>query len=168
MSKKEGSVAPKERINITYKPATGGEQSEVELPLKILMLGDLTGRKDNRAIEDRKPISVDKDNFDKVMAAQELRTSVTVKNCLGDDAESDLHLNLEFKGLKDFRPEGIVDQVLELKKLMQLRSALVALKGPLVGGNVPEFRKRLTEALRDPDQRKRLERELGLEDKPTA
>ena len=47
MSKgKEGSVAPKERVNITYKPATGGAQEDVELPLKILMLGDFTGRAD--------------------------------------------------------------------------------------------------------------------------
>ena len=38
---KEGSVAPKERVNIIYKPATGNAQEEVELPLKILMVGDL-------------------------------------------------------------------------------------------------------------------------------
>lgn len=40
MSKKSGSVAPKERINIKYVPATGGEQAEVELPHKMLVLGD--------------------------------------------------------------------------------------------------------------------------------
>ncbi len=28
---KEGSVAPKERINVTFKPATGNAQEEVEL-----------------------------------------------------------------------------------------------------------------------------------------
>ena len=33
---KEGSVAPKERINITFKPATGGAQEEIELPLGVL------------------------------------------------------------------------------------------------------------------------------------
>ena len=37
----QGSVAPKERINITFKPATGGAQEEVELPLKVLVLGCL-------------------------------------------------------------------------------------------------------------------------------
>lgn len=36
---KEGSVAPKERINITFKPATGNAQEEIELPLKLLVLG---------------------------------------------------------------------------------------------------------------------------------
>jgi type VI secretion system protein ImpB len=39
---KEGSVAPKERINVTFKPATGGAQEEIELPLKLLAIGDYT------------------------------------------------------------------------------------------------------------------------------
>ena len=29
---KEGSVAPKERINVTFKPSTGAAQEEIELP----------------------------------------------------------------------------------------------------------------------------------------
>ena len=40
---KEGSVAPQERVNITYKPATGGASDEVELPLKMRFIGDYTG-----------------------------------------------------------------------------------------------------------------------------
>ncbi len=70
---KEQSVAPKERVNITYKPATGNAKEEVELPLKMLMLGDYTGRPDPRPLEDRKPINVDKDNFSKVMSEQARR-----------------------------------------------------------------------------------------------
>ena len=65
---KEGSVAPKERINVTFKPATGGAQEEIELPLKLLAIGDYTHRKDDRKIEDRKPISIDKMTFDEVLA----------------------------------------------------------------------------------------------------
>ena len=44
---KEGSVAPKERVNIVYKPATGNAQEEVELPLRILMAGDYTQKADS-------------------------------------------------------------------------------------------------------------------------
>ncbi|MBZ5711127.1 type VI secretion system contractile sheath small subunit [Nannocystis pusilla] len=169
MSKgKEGSVAPKERVNITYKPATDGAQEDVELPLKILMLGDFTGRPDDRPVEERVPINVDKDNFDKVMAAQKLETSISVSNKLTDGDQGDLSLNLKFDTLKDFRPEGIVEQVPQLKELMELRNALTALKGPLVGGNVPDFKKKLVEALRDPDKRARLMKELGIEDKPAS
>lgn len=165
MSKgKDGSVAPKERINITYKPATGNNQEDVELPLKILMLGDFTGRPDDRPVEERKPVNVDKDNFDKVMAAQNLEATVSVKNKLGDEDAGDLHVALKFNTLRDFRPEGIVEQVPQLRELMELRNALTALKGPLIGGNVPEFRKRLVDALKDPAKRARLMRELGIDE----
>ena len=34
----EASVAPKERVNIVYRPATGDASSEIELPLKVLVL----------------------------------------------------------------------------------------------------------------------------------
>src|SRR5690349_25110357 len=76
---KEGSVAPKERVNITYKPAIGNAKEEVELPLKMLMLGDYMMRPDPRPLEDRKPINIDKDNFQKVMSEQQLALNLSVK-----------------------------------------------------------------------------------------
>lgn len=52
MSKSTGSVAPKERVNIKYVPATSNEQAEVELPHKMLVLGDF-GLDDSRALGQR-------------------------------------------------------------------------------------------------------------------
>ena len=69
---REGSVAPKERVNIVYKTATGNAQEEIELPLKMLLVGDYTRQTDERMVEDRKPINVDKDNFNEVLAAHNL------------------------------------------------------------------------------------------------
>ncbi len=40
----DGSVAPKERINIVYRSSTGDAQEQIELPLKQLVLGDFTLR----------------------------------------------------------------------------------------------------------------------------
>ena len=74
----EGSVAPPERINIKYKPSTGDAKEEVELPLKMLFHGDYTGRPDPRPLEDRKPINVDKDNFGRVLAEQNLGVQMAV------------------------------------------------------------------------------------------
>ncbi|MBR3665419.1 MAG: type VI secretion system contractile sheath small subunit, partial [Lachnospiraceae bacterium] len=45
---KEASVAPKERVNIVYRPATGDAQEEIELPLKLMVLGDFTLKQDDR------------------------------------------------------------------------------------------------------------------------
>ena len=48
----------------------------------------------------------------------------------------------------------------ELKKLIELREALVALKGPL--GNVPAFRSKLQELLDNDSAREKLLAELEL------
>jgi type VI secretion system protein ImpB len=157
---KEGSVAPRERINIVYKPATGGAQEEIELPLKQLVLGDFTFRTDSRPLEDRKPINVDKDNFNEVMRKQELALNFTVPNRLSNQEGDELPVNLKIETLKDFGPESVAEQVPELKKLLDLREALTALKGPL--GNVPGFRKKLQELLQDDAARERLIKELGM------
>jgi len=158
-----GSVAPRERVNITYRPATEGAQEDVELPFKILVLGDFTGKPDERPVEDREPIAVDKDNFDKVMAAQQLAVEVSVPNALTDGPDAgELAASLRFASLADFRPEGLARQVPELRRLLELRAALVALKGPIV--NVPGFVRKIRELLKDPEQRARLLRELDVDD----
>jgi type VI secretion system protein ImpB len=157
---KEGSVAPKERVNITYKPATGNAKEDVELPLKMLMLGDYTMRPDPTPLEDRKPINVDKDNFQKVMSEQKLSLSMTVKDRLSEQEDNELNVNLKFRRLSDMEPAAIANQVPELKKLLELRAALTALKGPL--GNEKAFRNKIQNILSDPASRNRIINELGL------
>jgi type VI secretion system protein ImpB len=61
--------------------------------------------------------------------------------------------------MKDFSPAEIARQVPELRKLLELREALVGLKSPL--GNSVAFRKKLDELLKDPAQRDKLLKELG-------
>lgn len=156
----ESSVAPKERVNIVYKPATGDAKEELELPLKLLVMGDFTLQADSRQVEDRAPISVDKDNFDDVLKAQNLELKMNVANKLTGEEGAEMALDLKFERLKDFDPDAIVAKVPELQKLMELREALKALKGPL--SNVPEFRKKVQELVQDSGARDRLLKELGI------
>lgn len=156
---REHSVAPKERVNITYASSVEGAQEEVELPLRILMLGDFTGRPDDRTIEERAPIAVDKDNFDKVLASQDLTLSLNVADSVSDGG-GELEVQLAFRSLRDFHPEAIATQVPELRRLLELRKALVALKGPLA--NRPRFAREIERILADPGARQRLTRELAL------
>jgi type VI secretion system protein ImpB len=157
---KESSVAPTERVNIVYQSAAGNAQEQVELPLKILMLGDFTGQKDERPVENRAPINVDKDNFTDVMAQQNLQVTMSVPDRLSAEGGSSLPVTLQFRSLADFTPENIVHQVPELDTLLKLRSALHALKGPL--GNIPAFRRRLQDLLNNADSREKLMKELGM------
>ena len=158
---KEGSVAPRERINITFKPATGGAQEEIELPLKLLVIGDYVQQVDERKLEDRKPVAIDKMTFDEVLAKQGLSLSLNVPNRLQEEGGTDeLAIALNISAMKDFNPASLVEQVPELKKLMELRDALVALKGPL--GNAPSFRKAIEGVLADEASRARVLSELDL------
>lgn len=161
----DGSVAPKERVNIVYKPSTGDAQEQVELPLKQLVLGDFTLREDDTPVEDLKPIRVDKDNFNDVLKGQNLSLQLAVPNRLAENAPTDeqLPVNLKFQSIRDFEPDAIVEQVPELQQLIALRDSLKALKGPL--GNLPEFRKQLQALMNDAGARERLLGELGVEDK---
>jgi len=156
----EGSVAPKERVNIVYRPATGDAKEEVELPLKMMVLGDFTLKPDDRMVEDRDPVSIDKDNFNDVLKGQGLELKLNVPNALSGKDDDQLAVEMKFESLKDFDPDAIVRNVPELAKLMDLREALKALKGPLA--NVPEFRRKVQELIRDPGARERLLAELGI------
>jgi type VI secretion system protein ImpB len=158
---KESSTAPKERVNIVYRPALGDAKEEVELPLKMLVMGDFTGCPDDRTLEKREPVNVDKDNFNEVLKAQNISMNFSVPNRLAAEQSEELNVGLRVKTMKDFGPEAIVEQVPELKRLLELREALRALKGPL--SNVPEFRKKIQELIKDDNARQRLLAEIGLE-----
>lgn len=161
MAKKQ-SKAPKERVNITYRPATNPAEA-VELPFKMLVLADITGEQDDRPFEERPPVRIDKDNFTDVLRETGVKLGVSVPNRLeeGEDA-GEMSAELEFKSLKDFTPGGVAKQVPELAKLLELREALSALKSPL--GNRRDFRKRIEEILKDKSARARLMAELGIEE----
>jgi type VI secretion system protein ImpB len=155
---KEGSVAPKERVNIVYRPATGDAKEEIELPLKLLLVGDYTLSPDNRPVEERKPINIDKDSFNEVLKAHNLKLDLNVTDKISGEPDQDIALSLKFESLKDFEPEALVKHTPELNRLLELRDALNSLKGPM--SNVPDFRKRIQALISDKTKREELLNEI--------
>lgn len=150
---KQQAKAPKERINITYRPATNTKEQK-ELPFRLAMLGDFTLKPDDTPLEDRKPIRIDKDNFNDVMRSQELSVTANVKDKLTGNEGDEMGVSLKFNTLKDFEPEQIARQIPELSQLLDTREALTALKAPL--SNKREFAKKLKELVGDEETRKKL------------
>lgn len=153
------SESPKERINVTYKPATGDVTEDIEIPYKMTILGEYNPNQEKIPVEDKKAIRIDKNNFNDVLKAQNLSVNFNVDNKLVEEDNSSLNINLKINSIKDFSPENIVENIPELKVLMQLRQSLMALKGPL--GNVPAFRKAIEEAISNKEERDQLMSELS-------
>lgn len=154
------SESPKERINVTYRPATGDALEDVEIPYKLTILGEFNPNEEKKPVEDRKAVKLDKSNFNDVLKAQNLSLVFDVKNKLVDDESASLNVDLNINSIKDFSPEKIVENVPELKILMELRQSLMALKGPL--GNVPAFRKAIENVISNKEDRDKLMTELNL------
>jgi len=95
-----------------------------------------------------------------LMKESKLELNFSVPNRLEEESQDDLPVKLNIESLADFSPDRIAQQVPELQKLLELREALVALKGPL--GNIPAFRNRLQDLLASEDAREQLLKELDL------
>ncbi|MDE5914431.1 MAG: type VI secretion system contractile sheath small subunit, partial [Campylobacter jejuni] len=156
----DGSHAPKERINIKYKAKTNGQNEDIELPLKLMVMANLKG-KNETPLEEREILQINKINFDQVMRKLNITTSFSVKNTLGTGAE-ELDVKLNIASMKDFSPDNLARQIPELNKLLQLREALMALKGPM--GNIPDFRKAVLEALKNEKTKEKLLLEIKQEE----
>jgi len=154
------SESPKERINVTYKPATGDQTEEIEIPFKLLVVGEFNPDEEFTTVEDKKVVSVNKTNFNDVLQKQNIALDMSVDNKLSDIEHDTLNVNLNFNSMKDFSPENIIEQVDELKKLRELRESLMSLKGPL--GNIPAFRKAISDVIDNPDEASKLLEELGI------
>jgi len=156
----DGSVAPKERVNIVYKSAVGDKTEDVELPLKMLLVGDYTGKPSDEVVEDRKVVNVNKDNLDDVIKSYKLSMDINVTDTLSEDNDQ-VPVHMKINSMKDFSPDSVAQQVPELNSMLELRKALLALKGPL--GNVPSFRKTIQSILGDDKTRSQIMSELGLD-----
>ena len=159
-SKSAGSIAPKERINISYKPAVGNAKEGVELPFKLLVLGDFTQRESEGPLEDKELLNLNKHNFSDVMSSLDLKLEFSVENKMSSQESDAINISLDINSLSDFEPDSIIDKVDELKAVLELRDALKALKGPI--GNSPQMRKQIRQILEDDASRNVLKRELGL------
>lgn len=151
----------KNRVSITYDVETGGAVQTRELPFVIGMIGGYSGdRQDREAVEDRSFYQVDKDNFNTVMARVAPRLTYKVENTILNDG-SEFEVNLEFKSIKDFEPDNIVQKVEPLQNLAKTREQLMTLLAK--ADRSRDLEKLLKEILKDEETIKSLGEELGLD-----
>lgn len=149
---------PRARVNIKLDLHTGGAQQKVELPLKLMVMGDYSNGQEHRSLSEREKISVNKNNFNSVLAELSPSVRLVVENTLAGD-KSEENIALTFKDMKDFEPEQVARSIPQLRALLSMRNLLRDLKSNLLD-NVT-FRKELETILKDESLSADLRAELA-------
>jgi len=156
MAKSFQHEKPPARINLFLEVQKGDAKKKVELPMRLLVTGDFTGKESDVPVEDREVINLNKDNFEKVMKSQDLGAEYTVENKL--TGEGEMAVNLKFENMKDFSPDEIAKQVPGLSRLLAARNLLQDLRNRLI--SVRDFRQQLETVITDKSAREELLAEL--------
>ncbi|MCQ3032720.1 type VI secretion system contractile sheath small subunit [Pseudomonas syringae] len=149
---------PKARVNIKLDLHTGGAQKKVELPLKLMMMGDYSNGKEQRPLSERSKVNINKNNFDSVLAEYSPALTLAVENTLAGD-NTDTSVELNFRSMKDFEPEQVARQIPQLRALLAMRNLLRDLKSNLLDNAT--FRHELELILKDETLSNELRAELA-------
>ncbi len=114
------------RVKITYDVEIGNAIEKKELPFVVGILADLNGMapENPTPLKERKFVEIDRDNFNDVLKAIGPKLAVKVKNHLSATAGAETSYDLSFKHIDDFRPEQLVDNIADLKALLDKRNKL--------------------------------------------
>lgn len=157
MSDDDNSVAPKERVNIVYKSRAQGNQ-DVELPFKLMVTGEFSFKEQSAPIGERSLVDINADNFDQVMKSMGLSVDIDEKDPTSDVQDARLQAKLQISSLKDMTPDGIVQQVPEMKRQLDLATALQEVKSDLANPRkLAALREKIQAVLNDEDAKKKLD-----------
>ncbi len=155
----------KPRVQITYDVETGGAMQKMALPFVVGVLADLSGQpsKAPPPLKERKVITIDRDNFNDVMARQGPRLALKVDNTLTDE-ETRLAVELKFKHIDDFEPARVAEQIGPLRELLEVRGRLKQLLSKMEGND--KLEQLLSDIISNTDKAHRMAVEMGIEVEP--
>ncbi|MBK8915513.1 MAG: type VI secretion system contractile sheath small subunit [Phycisphaerales bacterium] len=152
----------KPRVQITYDVETEGGVVKKELPFVVGVLGDFSGHPTEKLppLRDRKFVTIDRDNFDQVLASMKPGLKLKVENTLAGDG-SEMSVDLKFESMEDFEPGRVVEQVEPLRKLLEQRNKLRDLLSK--ADTSSKLEEKLEDILQNTEEMRKLAGELGMQ-----
>ena len=148
---------PPGRVNLFLEVAKGDAKERIELPMRLFVVGDFTGRDDDTPLEDREALNVNAQNFEDILRSRELELSYAVEDTIRGEGE--MKVNLKVDSMKAFGPEQVAQQVPEIARLLAARNLLQDLRNRVI--SVGDFRRQLEAVIKDPAARDKLLAELS-------
>jgi type VI secretion system protein ImpB len=112
------------RVQIEYDTELYGSDKKVSLPFVMGVMSDLSGKPAEplEAVQDRKFLEIDVDNFEDRLKAMKPRVAFSVPNTL--TGEGNLSVDITFESMDDFSPDAVARKVEALNKLLTAREQL--------------------------------------------
>ncbi|MDB6066625.1 MAG: tssB-2 [Pedosphaera sp.] len=132
------------RVQIEYDVELYGAEKKIELPFVMGVMADLSGKPAEplAAVNDRKFMEIDVDNFDERLKSCKPRVAFQVPNTL--TGEGNIAVEMTFESMDDFSPAAVARKVDSLNKLLTARTELSNLLTYMDGkGGAEELIKKL-------------------------
>lgn len=110
------------RVQIEYDVELYGSQKKVELPFVTGVMSDLSGNINRNlpAIEERKFLTFDQDNFNNRLRAIKPQLQFYVENKMSEAGDL-LDIELEFTSMDDFSPAELARRIPQMAALLEAR-----------------------------------------------
>lgn len=137
----------KSRITLTYRTSIEGQPATVNLPLRLMVLGDFSKGNSvdatTKEIKKRPVRPISDNNFDDVMQSMKINNlQLNDLRCYIPGLKS-LNVNLSFDSLKSFSPDEVIQQVPELRALLLMKTLLAEMSAEMT--NNSEVRQEIRE-----------------------
>jgi type VI secretion system protein ImpB len=112
------------RVQIEYDLELYGAEKQINLPFVMGVMADLSGNPAEplAAVNDRKFLEIDVDNFDDRLKSMKPRVAFQVPNTL--TGEGNMNVEVTFESMDDFSPGAVARRVEPLRKLLEARTQL--------------------------------------------
>ena len=152
---------PRSRLTLTYKTTINGEPETVNLPFRLMVLGDFSAgqHKEGEKDLDARPLqSIKGANLGSVMS--DMAIALTLKDVPNRiDGGENLEVRLPLTSMRSFCPDEIVKNVPQLKSLLLMRQLLQELQGQI--DNQSGLRKEIQRLFSDRNNLETLKKELA-------
>ncbi|TDF42229.1 type VI secretion system contractile sheath small subunit [Alteromonadaceae bacterium M269] len=133
---------PKSRLTLRYRTEINGEPEDIELPLRILIAGDFSGKHTHKkSFDERKVLSFDGKNLNSIMQKMKIKLQVS-------DSDENLH-TIPINGVDSFLPGNIIKSIKSMDDMVKAKTMLGSLLSSINNSN--KFRTALTTLLGDKD-----------------
>lgn len=152
---------PKSRLTLTYKTEVNGEPQTVDLPMRLMVMGDFSqGTSEDRKydLDERKVRSMDGKNTDQIMKDMNMSLDFVVENKVDPDNEENMRVHLPINSMKSFNPAEIAKEIPKLRTLLLFKELLKEVQSNVA--NKKEFSQLLNRLYSDKDAFEKMKEEM--------